>query len=81
MALATMTTKGQLTIPKDIRKQLHLNSGDKIEIVISTKGEAVMRPVSAKVDDIFGILQTDRKTVSVDDMNNAIKEKLKNKYS
>jgi len=77
MALATMTTKGQVTIPKDIRKELHLNSGDKIEIVISTKGEAVMRPVSAKVDDIFGILQTDRKAVSVEEMNQILKQKFK----
>jgi AbrB family looped-hinge helix DNA binding protein len=81
MALATMTTKGQVTIPKDIRKQLHLNSGDKIEIVISTKGEAIMRPLSAKVDDIFGILQTNRKAVSVEDMNSVLKEKFKSKYS
>jgi antitoxin PrlF len=77
MALATMTTKGQVTIPKDVRESLHLHSGDKIEIVISKAGEAVMRPIITKVDDMFCKLKTDKKTVSVEEMNQILKQKFK----
>lgn len=74
MALATVTTKGQVTIPKHIRETLKLHTGDKIEITIIQNGEAVIRPVSKKVDDIFGKLHSEkRNSVSIEDMNAAIK--------
>ena len=58
MALAKITTKGQVTIPKNISESLHLHTGDKIEIVINKQREAVIRPTSKKANDIFGILYT-----------------------
>ena len=80
MALATLTTKGQVTIPKQIRESLKLHTGDKIEIIVTENREAIIRPISKKVDDVFGKLyQPDRKTVSVEAMNNAIKNRMKDK--
>ena len=73
-----MTTRGRITIPKNIRQQLHLNSGNKIEIAINGESEALIRPVSIKVDDVFGILQTDRKAISVEEMNQGIKQNITN---
>jgi antitoxin PrlF len=82
MALAKITTKGQVTIPKNIRESLHLHTGDKIEIVINKQGEAVIRPISKKVDDMFGILKRQKqKTVSVEEMNEAIKNRMQSKPS
>lgn len=82
MALATLTTKGQVTIPKKIRKLLHLHSGDKIEIIVTEKREAVIRPISKKVDDVFCMLhQPGRKAVSVDEINKAVTSKLKEKFT
>lgn len=80
MALATLTTKGQVTIPKQIRESLKLHTGDKIEIIVTENREAIIRPISKKVDDVFGKLyQSNRKTVSVEAMNNAIKNRMKDK--
>jgi antitoxin PrlF len=77
MALAKLTTKGQVTIPKKIRESLHLHTGDKIEIVINKEGEAVIRPLSKKVDDIFGILKKpQQKTLSIEEMNEAIRHRM-----
>ena len=82
MALAKITTKGQVTIPKNIRESLHLHTGDKIEIVINNQGEAVIRPISKKVDDMFGILKRPKqKVVSVEEMNEAIKNRIQSKFS
>lgn len=78
MTLATLTTKGQVTIPKKIRELLRLYAGDKIEIIVTEKREAVIRPISKKVDDVFCKLhQPGRKAVSVDEMNKAVSRKLK----
>ena len=80
MALATITTKGQVTIPKSIRESLQLHSGDKIEIIIKDGG-AIIRPLSKKVDDLFGILKRpNQKSVSVDEMNKSISKQIKSKY-
>ena len=46
MTLATLTSKGQVTIPKIVRNSLKLNTGDKIEIILTEKREAIIRPVS-----------------------------------
>ncbi len=56
MALATLTPKGQVTLPKQVRETLKLYTGDKIEIIVTKNREALIRPISKKVDDIFSAL-------------------------
>jgi AbrB family looped-hinge helix DNA binding protein len=82
MALATLTTKGQVTIPKAIRDSLKINFGDKIEIIVTkNKREAIVRPVSKKVDDLFCKLhKPGKKVVSIDAMDDAIRNRMKNKF-
>ena len=81
MVIATLSTKGQLTIPKKIRESLELHSGDKLEITLTENMEALIRPVSKKVDDIFGKLhKPGRKAVPVKELNNAIRERMRNKF-
>lgn len=81
MAIATLTTKGQVTIPKEIRDSLHLHTGDRIEIVVNDKGEAVIRPISLKVDDVFRRLHRPGQTaVPVATMDEAIKARLKDAF-
>ncbi len=78
MSTTTITTKGQVTIPKKVRDSLHLHTGDIIEIVITKEGEAVLRPVTKKVDDLYGILyKKDRKPVSPEEMNEAVRNKVR----
>jgi len=82
MALATLTTKGQLTIPKEIRESLKLHTGDKIEIIVTAKREAIIRPISKKVDDIFCKLhKANRKPVSLEAIDNAIRNRMKDKFT
>lgn len=55
MAIATMTSKGQMTLPKDVRDDLGLKPGDKVDIV--KEGEKyVLRPRNVKAGDLYGIL-------------------------
>ena len=81
MALATITTKGQVTIPKKIREFLKLHTGDKIEIIATEKREAITRPISKKVDDLFCKLhRPGRKVVTPEAMDNAIRNRMKDKF-
>jgi antitoxin PrlF len=78
MTVATLTNKGQVTIPKAIRTSLGLHSGDKLEFVITETGAALIRPVTKKVDEVFGILhKPERKPVSIEEMDAAIKKKMR----
>ena len=82
MALATITSKGQITIPKAVREKLMLGTGDKIEFICTKNREALIRPVSKTVDDLFGRLhKPERKTVSIEEMDAAIARRIMADFS
>ena len=77
MATATITSKGQVTIPKAVRDSLHLRTGDRIEFVIRGQSEALLRPVTKSVDEVFGKLhQADQPAKTVEEMNGAVSRAL-----
>lgn len=70
--LATLTSKGQLTLPISIRKKLHLKPGDKIELFTKADGHIEGVPVKKTVDALKGILPKPARTISLDEMDCAI---------
>ena len=44
-AIAKVTTKGQVTLPKEVRDAMHVNAGSLLEWEIMNGGSAVMRVV------------------------------------
>ena len=73
MAVATLTSKGQTTIPKQVREHLKLNPGDKLDFVIESGGRVVIRPAKLDVRELKGMLnRRDGKVLSVGEMNAAI---------
>lgn len=78
MSVSTLTSKGQTTIPVDIREYLKLQPGDKIDFIIEDEGKVVIEPATLDVKDIEGVLfNPKRKAVSVEDMKRAIKKRFK----
>ncbi len=65
-----VTSKGQTTLPRAVRRALELESGDRVRYVIHD-GEVRMRRVRP-VSRLFGVLQHDGPAVSLDDMEQAI---------
>lgn len=70
---STITSKGQTTIPKEIRDRLGLHPGDKIDFVIDADGQLVVKPRTVHVRDLFGILKPkDGRVATLEDMERAI---------
>lgn len=75
MPTATVTSKGQITIPKEVRDALRVDTGDQVEFTINDGGEVVVRSLSGDVRRLRGILKRPgQRAVSVEEMNEAILE-------
>lgn len=75
MSTSTLTSKGQATIPKDVRKRLNLHPGDRLEFIIDKDGRVFVLPASVDASDLAGILKRPAKPVSVTEMNQAIRKR------
>jgi AbrB family looped-hinge helix DNA binding protein len=74
MSTATLTSKGQTTIPKDVRTHLGLEAGDRMEFILA--GDAViLRPATRKITDLRGFLPKPAKPVSLDKMDTAVRRR------
>ena len=80
MPTSTLTSKGQLVIPKTIRDRLKLEPGDRLDFIIQEDGDLLIRPVSGDVQSLKGLLhRPGRPAVSVEKMNQVIRERRKGK--
>lgn len=75
MSSATLSVKGQITIPKNVREQLGLNTGDRIEFIEIEKGIFKIVPATHDVTALKGIIKKPGKAVLLEAMENAIKNK------
>lgn len=69
--IATITSKGQLTLPKKLRDELKLHAGDKLDFVIREDGHIEVIPLKAPVSKLKGLLPKPPKTVSLEAMDHA----------
>ena len=75
MAVSTITSKGQTTIPGEIRRLLKLKAGDRIEFVIEPDGKVVLVPATVRVGELEGLLAPAPRKVSVDEMDVAVRRR------
>ncbi|MEW6756159.1 MAG: AbrB/MazE/SpoVT family DNA-binding domain-containing protein [Candidatus Latescibacterota bacterium] len=74
MPTATLTRKGQTTIPKGMRDHLGLRAGDRIDFVIDDHGNVLMRPAVATLSELKGLLRHRvRQPVTIEEMNAAVR--------
>ncbi len=72
MAAATMTSKGQVTIPAAIRKKLRLHPGSKIDFVENKAGETILKPRNGDIRRLRGFITHDGPPISIDEMKEAV---------
>jgi antitoxin PrlF len=66
----TLTIKGQVTVPREIRDRVGLKSGDKIVFTMLSDGTIVMRPKTRSLASLAGSLtRPGQSKVSIPEMN------------
>jgi len=76
MPTATLTSKGQLTLPKAIRHLLKVGAGDRVDFVVKDDGTVVLRPATVDVRELKGILHRKGvKPLSIDEVNAIIRRR------
>ena len=80
MPTSTVTSKGQVTIPKAIRDRLGLEEGDKLEFTLDDRERIVARPRRA-AGRVEGILRQYARAepVTIEEMNRAVRERARRK--
>jgi len=73
MASATVTSKGQITIPAEVRNKLGLDAGDRVRFIETGDKEFSIVPATGSVRELKGIFRGRRaKPVSLEEMDRAI---------
>lgn len=73
MATSTVTSKGQVTIPKVIRDFMDIQAGDRIHFMRDRHGNVVVKPATKKLSSLKGIVTKPQKAVTLEQMERAIK--------
>ena len=75
MPSATITSKGQITIPVDIRTMLGLHAGDRINFITNDEGLVSFVPATKNVTTLKGLIAKPTESISIEDMKDAVKVK------
>lgn len=73
MAVATVTSKGQITVPKEVREELGLTAGSQVVFVRLGEGHYRMLARTESLTDLAGVLHRAEQPVrTIEEMNEAI---------
>ena len=72
MSTATLTSKGQITIPADVRRALNVEAGDRVEFVQVEPGRFEVVAATRSVRELKGRFGKPAKAVTIDEMNASI---------
>ena len=70
--IAKMTSKGQITIPAEVRKKIGLHAGDRVDFVCHGDNKVELIPLSATVKSLRGMVPKPKKKLTLDEMDAAI---------
>ena len=69
---ATLSSKGQVTIPVEIRNRLRLNTGDKVDFVIFDGSRVEMIPKKGSASALKGMVKWTGRPATLEEMDEAI---------
>jgi antitoxin PrlF len=75
MPEAKITSKGQITIPIQVRHDLQLDVGDSVEFIKVGDGRYEVVAANARISDIKGIFEKPKRKISLDEMRDAVIKK------
>ena len=75
MKTYSITPKGQVTIPTEIREKLKLKPGDKVTYVATASG-ILLKPATTDMISDFGFLKNRKKSADIQKIRKAVREKI-----
>lgn len=72
--IATITSKGQITLPVSVRRALKIKTGDKLDLIVTEDGEIRGKPISSSLSTLAEILPPAKRKLSLKEMDAAIEE-------
>jgi AbrB family looped-hinge helix DNA binding protein len=81
MSEAKMTSKGQLTVPKDVRQKLGLKPGDRIRFLIEADGRVRLMPAKRDISELVGILPKPKRALRLEEMDEAIGQEIVEEFA
>lgn len=81
MPAATVTSKGQITIPKEVRERLKLKAGDRVVFVVRSDDDVVLKPAKTDIRQLYGMLhRKGRSAKTLEEMDQGIAHFLAEKH-
>jgi antitoxin PrlF len=81
MPAATVTSKGQITIPKEVRERLKLKAGDRVVFVVQSDNDVVLKPAKTDIRELYGMLhRKGRRARTIEEMDQGIADLVAEKH-
>ena len=81
MPSATVTSKGQITIPKEVREALALSAGDEVVFFPLGNGQFAFRPRTGSIRDLEGIVPKLDRIPSLEDLKEGIASAVEEEFA
>ena len=72
MSEARMTSKGQITVPRDVRLKLNLKPGDRVLLIVEDDGAVRMRAANRDISSLIGILPPPKRKATLEEIEESI---------
>lgn len=80
MPTATVTSKGQVTLPIETRRKLRIGPGTKLDFFENAAGQTVIQPKHGDIRDLKGIVKYKGPPVSIEDIKKSIGDAIAEDY-
>jgi antitoxin PrlF len=81
MSEAKMTSKGQITVPKDVRLKLGLKPGDRVRFIVEADGRVRLLPAKRDIAELVGILPKPKRALTIEEMDAAVGRAIAEKFA
>ncbi|MDH5275936.1 MAG: AbrB/MazE/SpoVT family DNA-binding domain-containing protein [Gammaproteobacteria bacterium] len=75
MPSSIVTSKGQITIPIEVRQRLGLETGNRVDFIEMDDGRYALMAATVDIRSLRGSVSKPPKPVSVEDMNRTVRER------
>lgn len=72
VATSRVTSKGQVTVPEEIRRALGIEQGDRLEWTATREGRVEVRKARGQVAALVGLLGVPKRSATIEEMDAAI---------